>query len=226
MLRRGAQWATVDLALGGQSNYNASTKMNGIVSFANARNWLTHGDLAGFINEHNDFDKRTQDITFAAGVSYLNEASALIVFDPDQNDAIMLGRPVYGVFVRNLAVEANIDLEYVSVGDTEQSCLSIVARFEAGFDNAKAWGINITELLICNPHKSLGQFQFQGHPSGDATLRETNRDGRISHRLLTNLFHTAGVPMSTGKGYGAPSPERFRLVFCVDSDTLKEGIKR
>ncbi|KAK6814357.1 hypothetical protein RU639_009491 [Aspergillus parasiticus] len=165
MLRRGAQWATVDLALGGQSNYNASTKMNGIVSFANARNWLTHGDLAGFINEHNDFDKRFQDITFAAGVSYLNEASALIVFDPDQNDAIMLGRPVYGVFVRNLAVEANIDLEYVSVGDTEQSCLSIVARFEAGFDNAKAWGINITELLICNPHKSLGQFQFQGHPS-------------------------------------------------------------
>ncbi|KAE8342755.1 hypothetical protein BDV24DRAFT_162286 [Aspergillus arachidicola] len=65
-----------------------------------------------------------EDITFAAGVSYLNEASALILFDPDQNDAIMLGRPVYGVFARNLAVEANINLEYVSFGDTDQSSQS------------------------------------------------------------------------------------------------------
>ncbi|KAE8328023.1 pyridoxal phosphate-dependent transferase [Aspergillus sergii] len=57
-------------------------------------------------------------------------------------------------------------------------------------------------------------------------LRETNRDSWVSQRLLTNLFHTAGVITFTDEGYRAPSPGRFRLVFCVDSDTLKEGIKR
>ena len=45
-----------------------------------------------------------EEITFAAGVTYLNEASTLILCDPDQNDGIMLGRPVYGAFARDLAM--------------------------------------------------------------------------------------------------------------------------
>ncbi|KAI9834980.1 MAG: hypothetical protein M1819_002703 [Sarea resinae] len=43
-----------------------------------------------------------EEITIAAGVTDLNEVCALITCDPDQHDTIMLGRPVYGVFYRDL----------------------------------------------------------------------------------------------------------------------------
>lgn len=39
-----------------------------------------------------------EEITIAAGVTYLNEVCALLTCNPNQNDAIMLGRPVYGSF--------------------------------------------------------------------------------------------------------------------------------
>ncbi|OGM48609.1 hypothetical protein ABOM_002012 [Aspergillus bombycis] len=401
--RRGAQWATIDFAHGEQNSYNAATNSNGIVSFANAENWLMHDDLAGFINEHNDFDKRCcaygegytgtlrlrramaahlnahfhpannispDEITFAAGVTYLNEASALILCDPDQNDAIMLGRPVYGAFARDLAMRTNIHLEYVSVGDMDQFSPSCITSFDAGFEAAKARGINIKALMICNPHNPLGRCYshetlvgllrlcaskgihlisdeiyalsvYERHdresetftsvraidPTGiiDSSqvhvlygmskdfgaggmrlgcvisqnedrfsspsqfsmdlaakfledqefvakflqrshhrllqsrllaedllsregigysqkgnagfflwldlsaflpLHETHGDGWAAQRLLTDRFSKAGVIMSTGAEYRAPSPGRFRLVFCVDPDTLREGIKR
>ena len=41
-------------------------------------------------------------ITFAAGVTDLNEVCALITCDAAQHDAIMLGGPVYGSFYRDL----------------------------------------------------------------------------------------------------------------------------
>lgn len=41
-----------------------------------------------------------EEITFAAGVTSLNEVCALVLCNPD--DAIMLGRPVYGAFYRDL----------------------------------------------------------------------------------------------------------------------------
>ncbi|KNG84798.1 hypothetical protein ANOM_006713 [Aspergillus nomiae NRRL 13137] len=410
--RRGAQWATIGFAHGEQNNYNAATNPKGIVSFANAENSLMHDDLTGFINEHNDFDKRCcaygegytgtlclrramaahlnahfhpannigpEEITFAAGVTYLNEASTLILCDPDQNDGIMLGRPVYGAFARDLAMRTNIHLEYVSVGDTDQFSPSCVAGFESGFEAAKARGTNIKALMICNPHNPLGRCYsretligllrlcaskgihlisdeiyalsvYERHDRESETftsiraidptgiidpsqvhvlygmskdfgasgmrlgciisqneeftratratcrfsspsqfsmdlatkfledqefvakflkrshhcllqsrllvedllfqegisysqkgnagfflwldlsaflpLHETGGDGWAAQRLLTDRFSKAGVIMSTGAEYRAPSPGRFRLVFCVDPDTLKEGIRR
>jgi histidinol-phosphate/aromatic aminotransferase/cobyric acid decarboxylase-like protein len=44
-----------------------------------------------------------EQITFAAGVTQLIEACALLLCNADE-DAIMLGRPVYGTFSRNLAM--------------------------------------------------------------------------------------------------------------------------
>ena len=43
-----------------------------------------------------------EEVTFAAGVTDLNEVCALITCDAGQNDAIMLRRPVYGAFYRDL----------------------------------------------------------------------------------------------------------------------------
>jgi aspartate/methionine/tyrosine aminotransferase len=44
-----------------------------------------------------------EQITFAAGVTQLIEACALLLCNADE-DAIMLGRPVYGTFSKNLAM--------------------------------------------------------------------------------------------------------------------------
>jgi len=43
------------------------------------------------------------------------------------------------------------------VGDTDQFSPSCVAAFTAGFEDAKARGIRIKALMICNPHNPLGK---------------------------------------------------------------------
>jgi 1-aminocyclopropane-1-carboxylate synthase len=46
-----------------------------------------------------------EDITFAAGVTHLNEVCALLTCDPEAgDDTIMLGRPVYGSFSKDLCM--------------------------------------------------------------------------------------------------------------------------
>lgn len=45
-----------------------------------------------------------EEITFAAGVTDLNEVCALITCDPDRHDSIMLGRPIYGPFSKDLVM--------------------------------------------------------------------------------------------------------------------------
>lgn len=45
-----------------------------------------------------------EEITFAAGVTALNEASALLTCNPDNQEGILLGGPVYGAFHRDLTM--------------------------------------------------------------------------------------------------------------------------
>ncbi|KAE8384321.1 pyridoxal phosphate-dependent transferase [Aspergillus alliaceus] len=283
----------------------------------------------------------------------------------------MLGRPVYGAFSSDLAMRTNIHLEHVSVGDTEQISPACVLAFGAGFEAAKARGINnalegvecysretLIGLLypcaskgihlisdeiygfsvyeredrqpetftpvraidfngIINPNQvhvlhgmskdfgassmrlgciisenedftkatraicrfsSPSQFSMDltakfledqdfvtnflhklhhcllqsrllaedllarkgisYSPYGDAglflwldlsshlPLHEINGDGWAAQRLLSRRFSEGSVIISTGEEYRAPNPGRFRLVFCVDPDTLKEGVER
>ncbi|KAJ5625449.1 hypothetical protein N7510_001758 [Penicillium lagena] len=96
-----------------------------------------------------------EEITFAAGVTSLNEACALIFCDP--GDAIMLVSPVYGAFNRDLSTRTRIHLEYISVGDADQFSPECIAALDAEFEAARARGTNIKALIICNPHNPLGR---------------------------------------------------------------------
>ncbi|KAI1371326.1 acc synthase [Hypoxylon crocopeplum] len=115
--------------------------------------------MAGHLNTHfnpvQEIDP--EEITFAAGVTELNEVCTQITCDSDSNDSILLGKPVYGGFARDLTIRTGVTLEYVDVGDTDQFSPDCVASYEAGFEAAKARGVNIKALIICNPHNSLGQ---------------------------------------------------------------------
>ncbi|KAI1654474.1 PLP-dependent transferase [Daldinia decipiens] len=98
-----------------------------------------------------------EEITFAAGVTALNETSALLTCNPDNQEGILLGGPVYGAFSRDLTMRTGAILEYVDVGDTEQFSPDCVAAYEAGFEAAKTRGVNIKALLLCNPHNPIGR---------------------------------------------------------------------
>ncbi|KAI1640709.1 pyridoxal phosphate-dependent transferase [Biscogniauxia mediterranea] len=409
---RGAKWAKIKFAHGKRDIYHHIKNPRGIVSFANAENYLVHEDVAHFVNTHSNFDRdccsygegftgsvrlRTamanhlnmhfepaqeidpEEITFAAGVTDLNEVCALLTCDPGQNEAIMLGGPIYGSFSKDLTQRTGVELEYISMGDMDQFSPACIAAFDAGFEAAKARGVNVRALIICNPHNPLGQcypretlegllrlcaakgihlisdeiyalstyarhdrpsekftsvraidpvgiidpaqvhvlygmskdFGASGmrlgcvisqnqdftnatratcrfsspsqfsmelaaqlledqeflaqflqksdrlllqnrllaedileragiefHKPGNAGFfiwldlsahlptAETNGDAWAAERLLTERFEEAGVIMSSGEPYHAPSPGRFRLIFSVDEETLREGLRR
>ncbi|KAI0491165.1 PLP-dependent transferase [Xylaria cf. heliscus] len=115
--------------------------------------------MANHLNKHFEPARPidAEDITFAAGVTDINEACAMVTCNPDVGDAIMLGRPVYGGFSDDLCMRTGVDIEYVSVGNTDQFTPACVAAYEAGYEDAKARGKNIKALVICNPHNPLGR---------------------------------------------------------------------
>ncbi|KAM6511371.1 hypothetical protein FALCPG4_016376 [Fusarium falciforme] len=98
-----------------------------------------------------------EEITFTAGVTNINEVCALVTCDP--GEAIMLGRPIYGPFSKDFVMRTGVNLEYVSVGDTDQFSPDCIAGYEAGFEDAKARGVNIKALVICNPHNPIDPSQ-------------------------------------------------------------------
>lgn len=57
-------------------------------------------------------------------------------------------------------------------------------------------------------------------------LREANGDSWAAEKLLSERFLKAGVKVDSGADYQSPEPGRFRLMFCVEEDTLREGIRR
>ncbi|OTB00780.1 hypothetical protein M426DRAFT_15136 [Hypoxylon sp. CI-4A] len=115
--------------------------------------------MAKHLNTHfNPFHEiDPEQITFAAGVTALNEACTLVTCNPDNQEAILIGNPVYGVFARDLAARTGAVLAHANFGDADQFSPDCVAAYEAAFEEAKANGVTVRALVICNPHNPLGQ---------------------------------------------------------------------
>ena len=69
-------------------------------------NYQLRSAMAGHINAHFNPAKPVEheDLTFAAGVTELNEVCAFLFCDHGKREAIMLGRPIYGSFKPDLAL--------------------------------------------------------------------------------------------------------------------------
>ncbi|KAI0445492.1 PLP-dependent transferase [Xylaria telfairii] len=164
--------------------------------------------MANHINKHFEPARPidSEEITFAAGVTDINEACALVTCNPDAGEAIMLGRPVYGAFSLDLCMRTGIELEYVSVGDTDQFTPACVAAFEAGYEEAKARGTNIKALIICNPHNPLGQCYPRETLVGLIDLC-----GRKGIHLISDEIYALSVYNRTDR-----PPEKFTSVRSLD----------
>ncbi|KAI1468319.1 PLP-dependent transferase [Daldinia caldariorum] len=148
-----------------------------------------------------------EEITFAAGVTALNEASALITCNPGNQEGLLLGRPVYGAFSRDLTMRTGAILEHVDVGDTEQFSPDCVAAYDAGFEAAKARGVNIRALVICNPH----------NPTGRCYPRETLVGlMRLCASKGIHLISDEIYALSTFRREDGPS-EEFTSVLSIDT---------
>ncbi|EEU35186.1 uncharacterized protein NECHADRAFT_97577 [Fusarium vanettenii 77-13-4] len=171
---RGTAWTRYGYLHGKENAYDPVKNPKGDVILTNAFNHdldkslLTYGEgytgtlrlrsaMAKHLNRHFHPAQAidAEEITFTAGVTNLNEVCALVTCDP--GEAIMLGRPIYGPFSKDFVMRTGVNLEYVSVGDTDQFSPGCIAGYEAGFEDAKARGVNIKALVICNPHNPIGQ---------------------------------------------------------------------
>lgn len=95
------------------------------------------------------------NITFAAGVTALNEMIAQVLCNV--GDAIMLGRPNYGSFNKDLVLRTGVRLEYVSFHGADQFAPDVVDVYAKALKQARERGMNVRALLICNPHNPLGR---------------------------------------------------------------------
>ena len=62
--------------------------------------------------------------------------------------------------------------------------------------------------------------------SSHLPVHDTNGDDWAAERLLSSRLQSAGVVMSSGEAYHAQEPGRFRLVFSLEENTVREGIAR
>ncbi|KAI1352090.1 PLP-dependent transferase [Xylaria sp. FL0043] len=164
--------------------------------------------MANHLNEHfapaHAVD--AEQITFAAGVTNLNEACALVTCNPDANETIMLGTPIYGQFSLDMCLRTGVELEYVSVGVTDQFTPACVAAFEAGYEAAKARGRNIRALIICNPHNPLGHCYPRETLVGLLQLC-----ARKGIHLISDEIYALSVYNRTDR-----KPEAFTSVLSID----------
>ncbi|PKS13387.1 hypothetical protein jhhlp_000158 [Lomentospora prolificans] len=171
---RGTDWAKVGYLHGKENPYDPVHNPDGTVYMFNSFNvdvhecLLTYGEgytgtvalRTAMANHLNVYFQPAQpigpeEITFAAGVTDINEACALVTCNP--GESIMLGRPNYSSFSKDLVMRTGVKLEYVSFGEVDQFSPACVELFDEAFETATAKGAIIKTLLICNPHNPLGQ---------------------------------------------------------------------
>ncbi|KUJ10213.1 PLP-dependent transferase [Mollisia scopiformis] len=165
--------------------------------------------MALHMNEYcNPFEPLTAEhITFAAGVTDLNEVCALLTCDADCGDAILLGKPNYGSFARDMVSRGHISQVFADFGGADQFSSDCVPYYLKAYDAAKEEGINIKALVICNPHNPLGQCY-----SREALIELMKFCQSKQIHLISDEIYA----LSTYQRTDRPS-EKYVSVFAIDS---------
>ena len=97
-------------------------------------------------------------------------------------------------------------MEYVSFEDVDQFGVDCVGVYEKAFEDAKARGVNVRALLICNPHNPLGRCYTR-----EALVELLRLCGRKSIHLISDEIYA----LST-YGREDDEPETFTSVLSID----------
>jgi hypothetical protein len=134
--------------------------------------------MASFINKR--FSPAStvvaEHVSFVCGLTALNDILSLCMTDGD-NDALLLGMPIYGSFVADLQsmsrcvrfllgwylaviteISCSCKLVYAPFGDIDQFSDKAVECYERTLLEAQQSGVKVRALVLANPHNPLGVY--------------------------------------------------------------------
>ncbi|RPA72524.1 putative aminotransferase [Ascobolus immersus RN42] len=96
------------------------------------------------------------NILVSSGVSSVIDQLAWVLADP--GDGVLLGKPFYGGFQKDMYARARVKTVAVSLKDVEDPLgVEAVARFEEELLASEKRGTKIRAIILCNPHNPLGR---------------------------------------------------------------------
>lgn len=113
--------------------------------------------ISKFLNRHLDSFTPIDiaDIVVTNGVSAATEHCSWALCDP--GDGILLGRPYYRSFFKDLGVRPNVKVLPVGFGTKDPLDVSSVAEYERALLHSLDQGVKIRAIMLCNPHNPLGR---------------------------------------------------------------------
>lgn len=113
--------------------------------------------ISSFLNRHLDPSTPIDlaDIVVTNGVSAATEHCSWALCDP--GDGILLGRPYYRSFLKDLGVRPNVKVIPVEFGAKDPLDVSSVAEYERALLSSLGQGVKIKVIMLCNPHNPLGR---------------------------------------------------------------------
>ncbi|CAG8980420.1 hypothetical protein HYALB_00003985 [Hymenoscyphus albidus] len=74
----------------------------------------------------------------------------------DEDEGLLLMRPVYGKFENDFSIQSRLKMLYVESEGRKFFAPDIVKSYESRLAEAEAEGVNVKALLLCNPHNPSG----------------------------------------------------------------------
>lgn len=129
---------------------------------------LTYGDgpngshrlrraMAHFLNNHLApcSPIEPQHILITNGTTHAIEHMAWALADP--GEAFLLGRPYYPGFMSDFGMRPDVEIIEVAFGGIDPLGVDAVKSYEKAFLLARASGVKVKGLILCNPHNPLGR---------------------------------------------------------------------
>ncbi|KAE8411907.1 pyridoxal phosphate-dependent transferase [Aspergillus pseudocaelatus] len=104
---------------------------------------------------------KPSQIVSANGVSSATEHCSWALCDPDEG--MLVGRPYYRGFNRDVCLRPGAKLVPVSFGEVDPVSVSAVSKYEKAIISSREHGCTIRAIMLCNPHNPyfpLGSMQF------------------------------------------------------------------
>ena len=154
----------------------------------------------------------TADLVVTNGVSAATEHCSWALCDP--GDGILLGRPYYRSFLKDLGTRPNVQVVPVSFGIRDPLDVSSVAEYERALLSSLQKGVKIKAIMLCNPHNPLGRcysrdFLFQ--------LMKSCQKHRV--HLISDEIYALSV-WRHGSGDTDSETQPFTSVLSIDSTGL------